>query len=696
MRLKSTLLGGVFALAAITAPLIAYADDAPTEVEGVVVTGVAAASQNTVASSGALGDKPLIDTPYSITVVVAEDLEKRQVNNIAQIFINDPAVFSFATAGTTNWWGTQIRGLGVRNYYVDDVPLLLYWGGDYPLEAVESVQALKGLTGFMYGFGAPGGVISYQTKRPTAEPMLTTEVGWRNSSDLYARVDAGGPVGDGRLGYRVNLAREAGTAYNDAEVDRWLGSLALEYAFAPTLNAYATLTVEDNNLKHEPFQVYWSAFEGTKLPSVTYDYDKLNVDNSYYHSKTIALATGLKWDINADWSARLTYGFTRKLHHSNKMFVDMLNQAGDYDGYVYTFAELDKNHFVQAMTEGRFNTGPIAHEVVAGASYQLSRADFGAGTHWGQDFTGNIHQTQTFLAPTQIDFTTEGYPYEERQTAVFLSDTLHLGPQWQVVLGVRHTRYQIVDVDGDPDYDSRYRANATTPTVAVIYKPAQYVSLYGSYVESMEGGSRVGAEYANFGDILGATVSKQHELGVKYEHNGISVTAAAFRIERANQIDKVVDGLKYLSQDGLSVYEGVEFSGSAQVTDHLRLGVGAIYLDSSIEDVSAGNEDLRGKTPAEAARWQILANADYDVERIRGLSLHGNVRYFGEAPTDDYNTLYMPDRTLVNVGFRYRTVVGGQPVDFTGNVNNLLNQKYWSLGGFGEGVNGSLSVAVHW
>jgi iron complex outermembrane receptor protein len=58
--------------------------------------------QNRAAASGALGVKSLLDTPFSVTVVDKEELARRQVTTIGQIFINDPSVSSFATAGTTN------------------------------------------------------------------------------------------------------------------------------------------------------------------------------------------------------------------------------------------------------------------------------------------------------------------------------------------------------------------------------------------------------------------------------------------------------------------------------------------------------------------------------------------------------------------------------------------------------------------
>jgi len=685
---------------AVMQPAPDLATEAETEkaaaVGAVTVTGTKAALEEQ-ADNGALGSRKLLDTPYSITVISSDDIEKRQATTIAQLFVQDPAVFSFAAAGTTNWWGTQIRGLGVRNYYIDDVPLLLYWGGDFPLESVESVQALKGLSGFMYGFGAPGGVIAYKTKRPTTEPLLSTELGYRNDSVLFAHLDAGGPIGrDGKLGYRVNLAGENGKTYNGAGVNRLLGSLALDYQITPDLKWYGTLTAEHSNLQEEPLQLYWSAYRGSVLPRPTYSYKNFRIKDSFYKSDTIAFATGLDWTLSDAWSADFTYGYTRKKHRSNKMFAYMLNPAGDYEGYVYTFAELDENQFVQAMLKGEAETGPIRHEIIAGASYMTYTSDFGSGAVWSNAFNGNIYQRQPYRAPTTIDFGAQGWPYDERQTAIFASDTVHLGPYWQAVFGVRRTQYVQPDVDGDPARNSRYETSATSPTVALIYKPAGYVSVYGSYVESMEGGARVGAQYANAGEVLPATVSKQREVGLKYEHDALGLTAAAFRVERANQIDSLVGNLRYLTQDGLTLYKGVEVSGDYRVNEDLRLGLGAIHLDPAITDVSAGNESLRGNIPAEAARWQVTANAEYAVSAIEGLSLHGDARYYGKAPTSDANSLYIPSRTLVNVGFRYETRISGQRVAFTGNINNLFNKAYWGLSNIGEGANGSLSAKVYW
>jgi iron complex outermembrane receptor protein len=207
----------------------AHAQEKPN-LDGVVVTG----PRDKKAEVGILGDKAIIDTPFSMTVVDAEDIQKRGAKSVRQIFINDPSIYTPASSNTTDWWGMSIRGMPVRNTYADDYPILLYWGGDFPVEAVDGVTALKGATGFMYGFGAPGGVIAYNLKKPQPTPRTQVGVEYRDSSVFSATIDNGGVIA-GDLGYRVSLSGEKGATYNKAEVNRYVGVLALEKSFSDRL-----------------------------------------------------------------------------------------------------------------------------------------------------------------------------------------------------------------------------------------------------------------------------------------------------------------------------------------------------------------------------------------------------------------------------------------------------------------------------
>lgn len=656
---------------------------------------------NLDASSGALGTKRLLDTPFSVTVVEQEDIEKRGATTLGQVFINDPSVYAAEPSATTAWWGTQIRGIGVTNHYVDGVPMLMEWGGEYPLEAVESVQALKGLGGFMYGFGAPGGIISYRTKRPTAAPLFSTALGWRNDSAFSLHVDASDHVGGpDSLGYRVNVVKEGGDAYNGAGLDRTLIALALDQPIGDNLLWHAEVLREDNKLKHEPLYFYWDTYEGQRLPRPTYDYENVRVRNSYYKAVTTNVTTGLEWRINERWNVDVTVGGSRREHYSNKMFANLLNEAGDYEGSVYNFAGVMRNTVAQALVTGQVVTGGIEHDLVLGAAAQRTWDQWGNDWYWSNDFSGNLYQRLDFLSTHVPDFSLAPVSGDERQMSVFASDTVHFGEHWQAILGARYVDYEQRDLDGDPTVDSRYATSALTPTVALIYKPVDAVSVYASYVESLESAGRVGFDseppYANAGEVLDATTSKQYEVGAKYQTGRFGITTAAFRVERAAQIDQWRGDERYLVQDGLTLYRGFEAIASVGITDRLDIGVGGLWMDASLEELSPENAGLIGNRPAGSSRRQYIANIEYRPAALHGLSLHGNVRYSGDQYYEDANRVLIPGRTVADAGVQYRTTIGGRSATLTGNLNNVFNRKYWNLDMLGEARNASLDLRIDW
>ncbi|WP_151715088.1 TonB-dependent siderophore receptor [Acinetobacter sp. TUM15071] len=655
--------------------------------------------------SGALGRRSVLDTPFSMTVVESEDIRKRGAKSIAQIFANDASVYSPTSSATTDWWGAQIRGLSVRNFYADGLPMDLYWGGDFPVEAAETVTALKGLKGFMYGFGSPGGAISYSLKRPKEVPETVVDVGYRNSSLFSAFIDSSDRSSIGDIGYRVVMGGEKGEAYNAADSNRFVGSLALDKQFNDRLSWDANFTYEKNKLKHEPFQFYSSAYivagSGGKLPQPTYDYKNLNVDNAYYDTSTFIASTGFNWKFNENWDSKYQFGYTTKEHESRKTFANLQNRNGDYSGRLYDFAGVLESYVNQLMFNGKFSTGVIEHEVVMGGGYQRSLDRYSNEMYYGNDFNGNIYQEQKFIIARTPDFSLAPKNRDESQSYGFLSDTIHLNDHWQTILGLRYTYFDREDVDRDPTKNSGYSTKTTTPTVAVLYKPNTDATLYASYVEGLEPGSRVSEMYANAGEILKATVSKQYEIGFKYDIAPFSLSSALFKIERAAVIDRFQDEQRYLKQDGLTTYQGIELNGSYRPSDQWKLGVSVIGLDASIDRVSEANQAILGNRPANAAKWQAVLNTEYQLKAIGGLSLHGNVRYNGASYTSTSNDLKLPAYSILNTGLSYKFKLAGHDATVNANINNLLNKKYWAGGDWGavnigEARNGSLGLNINW
>lgn len=693
--------------ATFTAPLLA--NEKPTikktKKEEYVETVIVKGQKNQANDLGAFGDKNRIDTPFSINVIDAEDIVKRGAKSVRQIFINDPAFYTPASSNTTDWWGMTLRGMPVRNTYADDYPVLLYWGGDFPVEVVDSVTALKGATGFMYGFGSPGGAVSYKLKKPKDTAHSSLETGVRSNNVFSAHLDTGGLLSED-MKYRFNLAAENGTAYNAAGVNREVGSLGFEKDVGDKLEWITNVIFERSELEHEPYQIYMSEYDliGSKgkMPKVTYDYRDFNVNDAFYETETLIASTGFKYQINDNWQAKYQYGYSRKKHDSNKSFIDLYNREGDYGGNIYNFYGLLANYFSQAMLTGNLFTGHIKHEIVTGIGYQKSTSQYGPFYYASTpDFYGNIFEEQPFLMGNRPDLTLNPVGSETRQTYGFISDTLHLNPRWQLILGARHTYYDREDLNPSPVINSGYNTTALTPTIALIYKPSENSTLYTSYVEGLEPGSIVGTRYANRDEVLDARVSNQYEAGAKYLEGNISLEAAIFKVERAETMDVTRNGLVYLTQDGLTTFQGIELNGAYQFTSNMRMGLGVVNLDASIEYVSIANRAIEGNQPANAAEWQYAVNAEYDIPAIEGLSLRAVYRYYGDVYLTNLNQLKIPDYSVINTGFSYQFKLWNHDATLNGNINNVLNEKYWAGGGnnavvVGEAFNTSIGLQVNW
>jgi iron complex outermembrane receptor protein len=52
---------------------------------------------------GVLGNKSVIDTPYSITTKTAEEIETRQTNSLGKIFVGDPSIVTEVNSYSSGW-----------------------------------------------------------------------------------------------------------------------------------------------------------------------------------------------------------------------------------------------------------------------------------------------------------------------------------------------------------------------------------------------------------------------------------------------------------------------------------------------------------------------------------------------------------------------------------------------------------------
>jgi iron complex outermembrane receptor protein len=664
------------ALAQDAAPATSSAQSLPTVTVSAATVDDAGLQLDRKASTGALGSRTQLDTPYSTTVVTGEDLADRQVSKLGDVFAMDASVTD--NSNGYNSWSSylSVRGLQIdwqNGYKINGLPFVAY-GITLPYEQMEQVELLKGLSGFMYGFATPGGIVNYVTRKPTETFTAAFELGYRAANVWSEHVDLGGRAGpDNMFGYRLNYTHEEGTPYNARNINRDTVSLGLDARLTKDLTwTFDSIYQDRRSTGQMPSFSLWSYGDRALPANVSGRIGNFAGNDQHLNTNLQLYTTGLRYQINPDWAVSTNYSFTKVNRSRNESTYNLLNQAGDYTDQRYDTAQNQQVGQWQAMLEGKVRTGQFGHQVVAGLSWQKQIDRYDNNGFGGQIGTGNIYEpnTNTYFSSTAFNKVRNS---DITQKSVFASDTVQLTERWSVLAGLRVTNFE---QNGYVPVATRYTKNGVlTPTLALRFKPVPAATVYASYVEALEPGSIVPDGFTNARQLLSPIRSKQYELGVKADQQKWSATAALFRIERGAEYDSVSGGVPTRQQDGTSIYQGVELAGVYRLGPQWEFGGSAMYLDSYYDK---GNPNADNRV-AGAPNLVLAGRVSYLVPFVPGLRIGIDGKYTGNIKVNATNTLQAGGYTVFNLGATYSTRVAGKDVTLRAALNNLTNRQYWGF-----------------
>lgn len=684
--MRTSLLGVSFSL--VSTPLhLARADDASAEpavlpeltVSGDSVPGSAGAGYREESTSvGILGNKSLQNTPYSVDVYSRELMDNLQARSIADVTKLDASVSLSSGDLISENNSVAIRGLSPDSETGQKLDGMNFRSRakDLPLEHIESVDILKGAGGFLYGFGAPGGIINYTLKRPTDAPTRTLNLQLMDSGLPLVHGDLGGRFGaDNRFGYRINAVHESGDTYiNEGESRRNSASVALDWRITPDLVWQVDALKANHNRKGGQWAVVSNADGQSSnftpaTPIDPIDGDKrLAPEWTSYESIQETWGTDLSWQMSEDWSLQLAHrqSDSYRLFHLPGIFA---NTDDVYSAYLWSYNNLFESEQSQLQLSGEISTGFVRHELVAGASLtETVSSKSGSLGQSGNLGTGNLSDPEDFAEPygRLPKSAAEVKEYSRvKRSELFLSDTLRVGQNWDLIIGARHGNLK----DEFGDYDE----SKITPSLAVIHRPVAWLSLYASYIEAFEQGGVAPETAANAGEVFDPMISEQQELGLKIDRDDWSVNAAIFRLQR---------GLSYtnsdnvFTQNGEARFQGVELSTKTRISSQWRLSASALWLDA--RNKKTGDTSLDGERIQGVAREQLKLYGEYRVNGIP-LTLSAGAQYVGKRPADPRGQWEADAITLLDAGARYKLAAGRVPVTLRLNIENLTDEAYWLM-----------------
>ncbi|MGF6776257.1 iron complex outermembrane receptor protein [Paraburkholderia sp. GAS334] len=636
-----------------------------------------AAAADTV-STGALGSRKQVDTPFSTHVVTSEEAQDLMANTANDLFKYDPAVSATADNSISENSMFTVRGLPIDtlNGIKVDGQSFPSWDTDLALEQFERVDLLKGLSGFMYGFGSPGGIVNYVLKRPTDDPYRSFSVGYQSAGVFSEKLDLGGRFGnDKRFGYRLNLVNEDGnTAEANGHLRRKMASLAMDFRITPDLTWSADAFYQKRKTNGTLFGIMFGG--GLGIPDASTITHELTQPQNFYQVEMASVGTGLDYRLSENWHASVKYRFAKENRTNSDSLLFVFNDAGDYSNTLYAAMTRYFYQNVDAMVQGRFNTGSVKHDVVFGAGYQSQMTEYDNSEGWNNGYslgTGNLYGS-TLLTNAEVNIAENLYRQSRTtQTALYASDTVAFTSRLSALLGVRYTQFRQHTYNTDGSVMAEYSANPVTPTVALMFKTDAYSTLYASYVESLQQGGAASNTNVNFPTTYGPLRSKQYEVGFKTDRQKWGANLALFRVDQGYNY---TNSANIFVQDGTKRYSGIDAGGWLQLTGDWRVLGGVMWLNTKavdIDDVAVDGKRIYG-----APRLTVTGRVEYNPSYLRPLTLAFGGKYVSDMAVDAANTQFVPAYVTYDLSGRYETRIAGKDVTLRAGINNLFNRRYWT------------------
>ena len=631
--------------------------------------------------AGSFRGTNIMDVPSTVNVITKEALDLQAATGTYDAVRNTAGVTKQQNGGET-FDQLVIRGIEVQNrtnYRLNgSLPLMNF--SQVPLEDKERIEVLKGASALYYGFTSPAGIINYVTKRPTNEPMATVGLMMDNYGSTVGSADVSERFGEEKqVGVRVNAAGGTLGSYMD-DVDngnRSFVSMALDWQVSDRLSFKADVEHDRRKVTEQAGIARPNAINGViTLPHTVDPNSLVGPDSSKFETETTNVLLRSDYSLSDSWSLGLEAGRAKTERErnlatftfSNPQATTLNTGAGtvrvNHQKFEYT------SDLLRAELYGVTNTWGVQHDITFGTSY-TEKDQEPIESSLSTTMAQNLYTPHT-ITPTSFTKTT-GASYTTKDTGFYTMDRVTLDPQWQVIAGLRHSKYE-----SNQDV-TRYEASETTPMMALIYKPIESLSLYASYAEGLEEGEAAPAGSENEAERLSPGISKQYELGAHWlMPTGTLVSAAVFDIESPGYY---TDAANYYVAGGHKRYSGVELSLQGKITEQLSWLASTQWLDPRFEDMSGNATALNGKLPENAARRTSSLFLNYELSSIAGLSINGGAYYTGRRPVNDLNQAYLDDVTIFTVGGRYVTKFYGKKNIWQINVENVADTEYWAAGG---------------
>ncbi|WP_084651312.1 TonB-dependent siderophore receptor [Ottowia thiooxydans] len=658
----------------------------------VTVTGVADRETATgpvlgyvakLSATGTKTDTPIIETPQSISVVGAEEMETLKSQNIQDALGYVAGVSRFE--GMSRVQDTiYIRGFQAQaatgSVYRDGAKYTVNaFNGKQEIYGLERIEVLKGASSLLYGTAGPGGIINMVSKRPPSSPLHELNVEAGSFSRKQVSGDFGGPLDkDGKWAYRLTfLKRDSDTFVDFVKDDRLFIAPALRWQ----LSAGTSLTLLADYQKDKTNYVYWLPATGTIFPTAFGKIPRNRFTGEPGYSKFDAERYSIGYLFEHAFSEKLKLRNSLRYFHSNSDFpqVWVSGLASDQRTSAYRGGTLrwERSSSIVADTSLQYQAthGSVQHTVLVGFDYshpknQSERYDRSASNI---DYYNPVYGTP-LGEPTRDNWWS--YNADTKQLGIYAQDQMKIADKWVVLVGGRydHSRENQSNLyTGEKSIDNE-KNKAFTGRAGLVYLADNGLAPYLSFSQSFEptsGRDRLGSRFS-------PTKGTQYEVGARYQPRGSDtlISAAVYQLTQKNvSVSDPVDPVdpSYSAQIGEVRSRGFELEARTRIGRNANLIAAYGYTDARTTQASPLQPSAVGARSPGIPFHQFSIWGDYNFGNmgLPNLKIGAGLRYQSETKPN-VGTFDVPSFTLVDAMISYTK----GPWRLAFNVTNLFDKTY--------------------
>ena len=670
---------------------------------------VKAARSYSIASDGDLRDRVNLGVlgkanAFTAPITVVNYDEQALNNTEARTLVDavakkDASVWQFGGESNT-LTGLYFRGyqLDARQFSVNGLAGMYGTQGTASVH-VGSAQLIKGASTAVNGMdpeGAVSGSVNIETKKAADEGNRKIGLGWFSNNRAQGTFDLGQRFGENKeFGVRANgKLRHGDTPRHGYSEDNKEFALNADYRGEKLRVAfdsiYAKRKTNGGRARMQDIQNangrLFDAPEG-----------KVNLAPSWQAQNTRGQTNMLTFEWDAFENAQITggIGYNNARYYGNFASPTVTSSGLTYNsGRARLTDQRFKTLSMNLTARGEFETGPVSHNWSAA----FDRIDRKRTTYQGARQTKSSVIDPSLDIPTQLAKLDSNLGSEWSATpsvdtvikvnSLAVSDTLGFADnKYRLTLG---GRFQAVEQKNKLN-GRKADASRFSPMLMAAWVPQPDLVVYGNYMEDLEP-SDIRTDDDGHVTMADPRVSRQFEVGVRKNWGDFVTTLNAFQIKRpgywrgntTSGTDFAMRknaGLAYSgSEQGMERSRGIEFNTYANLLNKtLRPSFGLMYLQSTVKDYPNFADNLVNGVQVANPRVIAKAGVELDTPFAKGLTLNGNVSYFGKSYQDTQKQYAFPSYTLVDVGARYKTKLGKNTLTVSSSVENLFNKNYWQV-----------------